>query len=111
MTRRFIDMSLKKCAFIKNDRTVSSVMEHLKGEVLELEDEVAKYINNEPSGDDGILGEAVDVMICAMDLVYLKNPSVSSEYVFSVVEKKLAKWERLYHHPMQKELFPEPVAN
>lgn len=63
-------------------------------EVGELSTEVniKEGYSEKPKGKDGIIGEAVDVILCAVDLIYINNPEVTEEEVRSIVTKKLAKW-------------------
>jgi hypothetical protein len=102
--KRFIEMSLAAARRIDNGRTTNTIYDHLKSEAVELDEEMVKYNANEPQGDDGIVGESVDVMLCALDLIYSVNPSVSSDYIIAILERKIAKWEKLY----SKSPFKEP---
>lgn len=77
---------------IDSPRNLHSVMSHLAGEVLELDDELYKDV----PGEDGILGESVDVILCAVDMIYIKHPEITEEQIGEVVKRKLAKWQRLY---------------
>jgi hypothetical protein len=81
---------------IKNSRNISSVFRHLVGEVNELRDEVTAKVCDLEHGEDGILGEAVDVILCALDVAYQDNPNLTEEQIAAVVSRKLEKWERLY---------------
>lgn len=80
---------------IDSPRTTKSVMNHLIGEVIELYDEV--FDNPDTRVDsDGILGEAVDVILCAVDIIHMQNPYITEEEIQEVVNRKLAKWQKLY---------------
>jgi hypothetical protein len=94
--RRFIDMTMKACIRVKNDRTMSSIFNHMIGETKELAEEITKYIANEEPGEDGIVGESIDVILCAMDLIYQQNPSISNDYLYELIAKKIDKWELKY---------------
>lgn len=81
---------------INNGRDLDSVFAHLEGEVTELMSEIDKaYYGDEP-GEDGILGEAVDVALCALDAAIIANPGITEAQINEVVSRKLAKWERIY---------------
>lgn len=96
MSKDIVETILESCRDIKNGRTLRTVMDHLDSEVDELRDEVSYTLVDDPNGPDGILGESVDVMLCAVDMIYIDNPNVTKEQIMEVVIKKLAKWERLY---------------
>ena len=82
---------------IKNSRDIDSVFTHLEGEVNELMAEIDhKFYGDEDKGEDGIIGEAVDVALCALDIAILDNADLTEEQINEVVSRKLAKWERLY---------------
>jgi NTP pyrophosphatase (non-canonical NTP hydrolase) len=45
-------------------------------------------------GADGIVGEAIDVIQCAIDIIYLYNPSITEEQLNVIMKKKLEKWSK-----------------
>lgn len=45
-------------------------------------------------GEDRIIGESVDVILNAFDLIYLDNPNISPEEVMVVIRRKLEKWKK-----------------
>jgi len=79
-------------------RTKSDVFFSLVEEVGELATELAvdSGHSKKPEGKDGITGEAVDVIICALDLIWVHNHSTTEEelekYLNEIVKTKLAKW-------------------
>lgn len=83
---------LHVCQTIESERTGESVFQHLSGEVIELSHEVRG------TGDrvDGVIGESVDVILCAIDLIYQNNPTVTEEDINRVIRSKLEKWQNLY---------------
>lgn len=91
-----VEEILAACERIKNDRNLCSVFLHLKEEVQELNTEVIASVFSNAQGEDGIIGEAVDVILCAVDVIYQQNPSITKEQIAEVVARKIAKWERLY---------------
>lgn len=44
-------------------------------------------------GKDGILGEACDLINCAVDLIHISNPEATAEQVHAIIMNKLAKWK------------------
>lgn len=89
---------LKVSSTFKNNRTKQSIISHLKGEVDELDIEV-KISNGEsqqPHGDDEIIGEAIDCILCLVDLIYIDNPDITEQQLVEIANKKLAKWVSKY---------------
>lgn len=63
----------------------------------ELHDEIHRANVGLPQyGEDGVVGEAVDVMLCMIDIIYTYDPHITEDQILSVVEEKLDKWERVY---------------
>lgn len=81
---------LNVCQTIDSPRTIHTVFDHMLSEVHELEMEFNSL------GEDGVIGEAVDVILCALDVIYQDNPNVTEDDIARVVERKLTKWVRLY---------------
>lgn len=77
---------------IKNDRTVEDILEYLHDEVSELDGEVIGY----DRGEDGIPGEAVDVILCALDLIYKSAPHWTDADIIAYAQKKCQKWAKKY---------------
>jgi hypothetical protein len=76
---------------IKNGRTLSDVVAHLKSEVHELSEE----LHGEP-GEDGVVGECVDVILCALDAIFVHDKNITNIQIQEIVLKKLGKWSRRY---------------
>lgn len=91
-----VDKVIAVCQKISNGRTISSVMKALEEEVVELRVEVDKALAGEDAGTDGIVGEAIDCLLCVVDILYQKNPSISREHISFLVGQKLDKWTELY---------------
>ncbi len=62
----------------------------------ELDDEVGKYIRGEPLGEDGIVGECMDVINCILDLLYQTNPEITEEDMIAIQKRKCEKWVKKY---------------
>ena len=71
------------------------VLAKLQEEVGELATEVniSTGFLNKPAGKDGINGEAVDVIITALDMIFIDNPNVTEEEILELVQKKVNKWK------------------
>lgn len=84
---------------IENDRTKLSVLQHMVSEVQELYTEAAVDAGILPPEDgdvDGIIGESIDIILCAVDLIYKHKPDITEEELRLIASKKLEKWKRLY---------------
>lgn len=51
---------------------------------------------NRSPGTDGIVGEAVDAILCLMDIILLTNPNITRDELYSISMTKLQKWENNY---------------
>lgn len=76
------------------ERTITYVQSQLSEEIGELATEISiKYHGKKrATGDDGILGEAIDSIINLIDIIYLDNPKITSKEIQTVLDKKLKKW-------------------
>jgi NTP pyrophosphatase (non-canonical NTP hydrolase) len=78
---------------IQDNRSPADVFLQLSEEVGELATELsiyAGYSKKEP-GPDKIPGEAVDVIICAIDLIY-RTYNLSEAEIEEIIRKKVEKW-------------------
>jgi hypothetical protein len=90
----FIQNVFGFCRRVKNDRTILDAFNHMLGECVELKDEIKKVEAGETEGDDGIVGEAIDVMACALDIIWQHRPDITSEELNAIMTRKCEKWER-----------------
>lgn len=60
---------------------------------------ISHGLKNKPQGVDGIVGEAIDTILCAMDLIHSEIGSLDNHQVKSVFELKLNKWKLKYSKP------------
>jgi NTP pyrophosphatase (non-canonical NTP hydrolase) len=77
---------------IHNGRKAADAFKHLMSEVKELGDE----IENGGAGTDGIKGEVMDVINCALDILFLLHPEVAIHELDEIMEAKCRKWVRKY---------------
>lgn len=87
---------------IKNGRSRKDVLNHLRGEVKELREEVARKKKGKKPGKDGIRGEAIDIALCALDLIFVDDPETSDEQIIAVAEQKCEKWKLHYSDSIEK---------
>jgi len=72
----------------------SQIMHAITEETGELATEVAidaGYKKRE-HGKDGIIGEAVDVIVSAVDMIYAENPHITAEEIHTLISAKRGKW-------------------
>jgi hypothetical protein len=77
-------------AMIRNGRTPKTIIAHMRGEVEELQAE----IDGTGDGRDGIVGENIDVIACALDMIFEVQPNITDEELDAIMEAKCAKWAR-----------------
>lgn len=90
-----LELIVARCHKIKNNRTPSSVLSHLNEELHELQDEIHLAQLSFEQGEDGVLGEAIDVLLCAIDFEIMKTGISAADIQLKIIQK-LDKWERLY---------------
>lgn len=70
------------------------IMNAITEETGELATEVAidaGFKDREP-GPDGIVGEAIDLIIAGTDMIYADNPDITMEEIQAIVAAKCDKW-------------------
>jgi NTP pyrophosphatase (non-canonical NTP hydrolase) len=79
---------------IKDDRDQYTVLASATEELGELAQEIriANGHSYKEEGKDGIVGEAIDVIACALDLIYITNPNITCSELNDMLAKKCAKW-------------------
>lgn len=88
--------SLKVDAIEVKPRTRYSVYASAQSEMGELADEIRILEGdlNKEVGPDGVIGEAIDVIACMLDLIHVHDPDVAAGVVHSLMQNKLQKWVR-----------------
>lgn len=98
--------SLTKTASLKVDavenagthpkRTLHSVFLQAQAEMGELAEEINIHTGllKKPSGKDGVIGEAIDSILCLLDLIHVLDPDVAQGVVNDIADIKLQKWLR-----------------
>lgn len=78
---------------IENGRTLRSIFLYSQDqEMPELDDEITKVEKGEPEGDDGVVGEAIDNMLCHADIIIRHRPDITEEEFMEIVTRKCQKW-------------------
>jgi len=82
------------CDTIKDGRTINNVFAYTIEEVGELATEVniATGFSTKQPGKDGVVGEAVDAIICLVDLIRQYDPTITEEQIIAICNQKLQKW-------------------
>lgn len=96
MQDKLLDMIREFSFRIDNGRTLRTIKDHASGEMDELSEELVYHEIGDRPGEDGVIGEAIDVILCLVDLIYNFNPSITNDEIIAIVEKKSLKWERIY---------------
>ncbi len=76
------------------DRTPHTILGSAMSELGETAIEInieAGHSYKQP-GDDGVVGEALDTILCLLDLIYRQNPNFTEEELVSLAMTKGSKW-------------------
>lgn len=79
---------------VDDNRTHFSVLSAIMAEVGELAEEVAidQGKSYKQPGKDGVIGEAVDVIVATLDMIHVHDPSITEEEIVAIVVAKCRKW-------------------
>lgn len=87
-----VDLTRKFTRIVENDRDLNSIHLHMEDEVAELKAE----IDNGSTGADGIVGEAIDVILCALDMIFVHRPDITAREIHEIAHRKALKWASRY---------------
>lgn len=89
-----VNQIFETSAIIDDDRSSLYILAHAMEELGELSQEVivAQGTSYKHPGKDGIIGEAVDAIICILDLVKRTHPKITEGDLQAVATAKLQKW-------------------
>jgi hypothetical protein len=79
---------------IKDNRDLNDILNATMQELGELATEISiqKGYRKAPVGKDGIVGEAIDTIVCLLDIIHVYDPTITKETIEEIAGKKLAKW-------------------
>lgn len=81
---------------LNTPHSVPDVLGYLMTEVGELSLEVliehSQIASHKEPDKDGIVGEAVDCIICLMDIIRKAEPDITIDELYSLTCRKLEKW-------------------
>jgi hypothetical protein len=75
-------------------RTLDSVCHSTGAEYGELCEEIM-IVNGQSyktPGKDGVVGEAIDIIACLLDLIHVYDPSITEDQLNTIMATKCAKW-------------------
>lgn len=86
---------LNTCKKIKNSRHPYSVLCSVTEEVGELAKEIiiSQGDSYKTADVDGPIGESIDIILAATDMIYLHQPDITDEELLELTKKKLHKWK------------------
>lgn len=80
---------------IKDSRTVSEALLYAMTEIGECSEEhlISTGYSSKKAGADGVVGEAIDAIICLIDVIHLHDKTVTKEKLEEITKRKLVKWK------------------
>lgn len=90
-----IQRALQATEEIKDGRSLSDILAYTMSELGELTDEVliAEGKSGKQAGEDGVVGEAVDTIICLLDMIHAADPTVTEQQIERIIVSKMEKWK------------------
>lgn len=92
-----IQQIIYQCKQIKDGRTIMRPILKCQEELGELSTEVNIELGNLPKskgGPDGIVGEAVDLIVSAVDVIVQHKSDITEKELLEIANKKLTKWKK-----------------
>lgn len=83
-------------SIIDNGRTQPDIQRHAYSEMRELDTEIHEERTGGEPGADGVVGEAIDVIACMLDLIFVNRPEITDEEINGHLLTKCEKWARRY---------------
>lgn len=94
-TLTLADVILNASWEVEDNRSKYYVLSKVGEEFGELSTEVGIVMGDsyKDPGKDGVIGEAIDVIISTLDLIYLEKPMITEEELIAIAIPKLEKWK------------------
>jgi len=86
---------------INNGRTLFDIHAHGEREMVELKDELIADVDQSDHGSDGVVGEAIDVIACMLDAIFVYRPETTDEEITAILLTKCQKWSRRYRDSVE----------
>jgi len=82
-------------AYIKDGHTLPDSLVYAMSELGELSDEImiVEGKSDREAGVDGVVGEAVDVIVCMLDIIHKADPTVCENDIVNIAKAKIKKWQ------------------
>jgi hypothetical protein len=93
-----LDIVRHFAGLIQNGRRDWDIVEHAKKEIVEIEEELTLLDQGKDPGADGVVGEAIDVIACMLDLIFTSRPNITDAEINAILLAKCEKWARRYQH-------------
>ncbi|MNV42424.1 hypothetical protein D3C71_1340970 [compost metagenome] len=92
----FVEETCKVIGHTKDDQNdiMLSLMEEAGETATEIK--IARGLKSGPAGKDGVVGEAIDTILCALDVIYSEMGSVDNLLVKQTFYNKTMKWKNKY---------------
>ena len=90
-----VEQILATSKLINDGRERYDVLAKAQEEMGELAQEVMISLGKhyKQPGPDGVVGEALDVIVCMVDMIYGVYPDITESIIQEILEKKLIKWK------------------
>lgn len=95
MMQTLVSETFKYSDQIKNNRNTFYVLSKCVEELGELsvELQIAAGVSYKEAGKDGVVGEAIDLITCVLDIIRITHPNLTEEDLVSIAIPKLEKWK------------------
>lgn len=102
--KTLIGETFKYSEQIDNNRNPFYVLSKCTEELGELSEEVqiASGVSYKYKGKDGIVGEAIDLITCLLDMIHITEPDLTEEDLVRIAIPKLEKWKETAIHDIRK---------
>ncbi len=90
-----INETFKYSDQIKNGRNSFYVLSKCTEELGELsvEVQIKEGVSYKQAGKDGVVGEAIDLITCLIDMIHINYPELTEEDLLAIAIPKLEKWK------------------
>ena len=89
-----LDKIFQQLRSIEKERTIESSLIYAMSEMGELSEELLKISGHsiKPENSDGVIGEAIDVIVCLLDIIQLHSKNITGEEIETIIQNKITKW-------------------
>ena len=93
--KTLVQLCLETSRRIKDGRGYLTILAKATEEMGELAQEalIETGQHYKPPGNDGVVGEALDTLVCCIDMINKKCPNITEEELIPLLISKLGKWE------------------